>query len=286
MDEKNLNNRKSMYCLLIWNVFIYGILIFLFVNLLKRRISGVADSMEESVFLILIPTFLIVNIKPVFTNIKKLYCSYQENPPDEKPECETKAGRYAFMRMYRRLSIRRICLVLSLPLLYLVVLAVLLPIASKGVISWESALELFYNRSMQLAFLPFVLVPSLISLRIYFASRYNIYMLMQIYDRLSVEELENIDSIKEKQMVYVFTKEFLINWDGCLNIVVLEEIKKIEYVGYFYFLIYGTRLSISCNKKYEIWSYGPSEAEWVERGFLPPDKKAEKSISFNIQLPH
>ena len=33
-------------------------------------------------------------------------------------------------------------------------------------------------------------------------------MLMQIYDRLSVEELENIDSIKEKQMVYVFTKEF------------------------------------------------------------------------------
>lgn len=173
-----------------------------------------------------------------------------------------------------------------LPLLYLVVLAVLLPIASKGVISWESALELFNHRSMQLAFLPFVLLPSLISLRIYFASRHNIYMLMQIYDRLSAEELENIDSIKEKQMAYVFTKEFLINWDGCLNIVVLEEIKKIEYIGYFYFLIYGTRLSISCNKKYEIWSYGPSEAEWVERGFLSPKQKAEKSISFNIQLPH
>lgn len=286
MDEKNRNNRKSMYCLLIWNVFIYGILIFLFVNLLKRRISGVADSMEESVFLILIPTFLIVNIKPVFTNIKKLYCSYQENPPDKKQGCETKAGRYSFMRMYRRLSKRRICLVLLLPILYIVVLVLFLPIVSKGVISWESALELFYNRSMQLAFLPFVLVPSLISLRIYFASRHNIYMLMQIYDRLSVEELENIDSIKEKQMAYVFTKEFLINWDGCLNIVPLKEIKRIEYVGYFYFLIYGTRLRLSCNKKYVIWSYGPSEAEWVERGFLSPKQKAEKSISFNIQLPH
>ena len=286
MDEKKKNNRLSMYCLLIWNVFIYGILIFLFVNLLKRRISGVADSMEELVFLILIPVFLIVNIKPVFLNIRKLYFSYQNDTVDEKSEYEAKANRYAFMNMYRRLSIRRICLVLSLPLLYLVVLAVLLPIASKGLLSWKSALELFNNLSMQLAFLPFVLVPSLISLRIYFASRHNIYMLMQIYDRLSVEELENIDSIKEKQMVYVFTKEFLINWDGCLNIVVLEEIKKIEYVGYFYFLIYGTRLRLSCNKKYVIWSYGPSKAEWVERGFLPPDKKAEKSISFNIQLPH
>ena len=286
MDEKNRNNRKSMYCLLIWNVFIYGILIFLFVNLLKRRISGVADSMEESVFLILIPTFLIVNIKPIFTNIKKLYCSYQENPPDKKTECETKAGRYAFMRMYRRLSKRRICLVLLLPILYIVVSILFLPIVSKGVISWESALELFNNRSMQLAFLPFVLVPSLISLRIYFASRHNIYMLMQIYDGLSAEELENIDSIQEKQMAYVFTKEFLINWDGCLNIVPLKEIKRIEYVGYFYFLIYGTRLRLSCNKKYVIWYYGPSEAEWVERGFLSPKQKAEKSISFNIQLPH
>ena len=205
---------------------------------------------------------------------------------DEKPESDTKADRYAFMRMYRRLSKRRICLVLLLPIFYIVVSILLLPIVNKGVISWESALELFYNRSMQLTFLPCVLVPSLISLRIYFASRYNIYMLMQIYDRLSVEELENIDSIKEKQMVYVFTKEFLINWDGCLNIVPLKEIKRIEYVGYFYFLIYGTRLRLSCNKKYVIWSYGPSKAEWVERGFLPPDKKAEKSISFNIQLPH
>ncbi len=127
---------------------------------------------------------------------------------DEKPESDTKADRYAFMRMYRRLSKRRICLVLLLPIFYIVVSILLLPIVNKGVISWESALELFYNRSMQLTFLPCVLVPSLISLRIYFASRYNIYMLMQIYDRLSVEELENIDSIKEKQMVYVFTKEF------------------------------------------------------------------------------
>ena len=136
MDEKKKNNRLSMYCLLIWNVLIYVILIFLFVNLLKRRIIGVADSIEESVFLILIPVFMIVNIKPVFLNIRKLYFSYQNDTVDEKSEYEAKANRYAFMNMYRRLSIRRICLVLSLPFLYLVVLAVLLPIASKGVLLW------------------------------------------------------------------------------------------------------------------------------------------------------
>ena len=100
MDEKKKNNRLSMYCLLIWNILIYVILIFLFVNLLKRRIIGVADSIEESVFLILIPVFLIVNIKPVFLNIRKLYFSYQNYTVDEKSEYEAKANRYAFMNMY------------------------------------------------------------------------------------------------------------------------------------------------------------------------------------------
>ena len=281
-----MKNKFSLWCQVIWNVFIFVFLLFVFGNLIQRRVVGISVGAEELFFLILIPIFLLINLKSTFINIKKLYIKYHENLNDEAVSYESEINRYAFMNMYRRLSIRRICLVLSLPLLYLVMLAVFLPIASKGVISWKFALELFYNRSMQLAFLPFVLVPSLISLRIYFASRHNIYMLMQIYDRLSVEELENIDSIKEKQMAYVFTKEFLINWDGCLNIVPLKEIKRIEYVGYFYFLIYGTRLRLSCNKKYVIWSYGPSEAEWVERGFLSPKQKAEKSISFNIQLPH
>ena len=32
--------------------------------------------------------------------------------------------------------------------------------------------------------------------------------------------------------------------------------------------------------------YGPSEAEWIERGFLPPSKKPGKKVSFNVQLPN
>jgi len=111
-------------------------------------------------------------------------------------------------------------------------------------------------------------------------------MLRKIYNHLSTQELEEIDRIKEKKVAYVFTKEFLINWDSSLNIVPLDEIKKIEYIRYFYFLLYGTRLKITCNKKYVIWVYGPSEAEWIERGFLPPSKKSEKKVSFNVHLPN
>ena len=51
-------------------------------------------------------------------------------------------------------------------------------------------------------------------------------MLRKIYNHLSTQELEQIDRIKEKQVAYVFTKEFLINWDSSLNIVPLDEIKR------------------------------------------------------------
>ena len=98
--------------------------------------------------------------------------------------------------------------------------------------------------------------------------------------------MAKIDSIKERQVGYVFTRKFLINWDGNLNIVPLNEIREIRYIRYFYFILYGTRLRIICNKNYVIWNYGPSEEEWAERGFLPPDKISGRSISINIQLPH
>lgn len=242
--------------------------------------------MEELIFLVLIPLFLIVNIKPFVTNIRKLYLSYRKNRKDEILKYESESGRYAFIEMYQRLSRRRTGLILLLPLLYISILVVFIPIASKGVLSWKSVLMLFDKRSIQLVFLPLVLIPAFISLRIYVLSRNNTDMLKQIYDRLSIQEVENIDRIKEKQMAYVFTGEFLINLDGCLNIVPLKEIQKIEYKRYFYFLMYVTRLRISCNKKYVIWNYAPSEAEWIERGFPVSGKNSGKSVSCNIQLPH
>ena len=247
---------------------------------------GISVGAEELFFLILIPIFLLINLKSTFINIKKLYIKYHENLNDEAVSYESEINRYAFMNMYQRLSRRRVCLPLIFPLLSITILAILLPIVSKGVFSWEAVFIMFNHFSIQLAFLLSILVPPIISLKIYFSSRHNMEMLRKIYNHLSTQELEQIDRIKEKQVAYVFTKEFLINWDSSLNIVPLDEIKKIEYIRYFYFLLYGTRLKITCNKKYVIWVYGPSEAEWIERGFLPPSKKTGKKVFFNVQLPN
>lgn len=208
----------------------------------------------------------------------------KENREDKTLKDEVE--KYAFIQMYRRLSIRRICLPLLIPTLYIIVLMVFIPIASKEVLTSETVLMMFNQKPMQLAFLPLIVIPILINIKVYFSSRYNLNMLRGIYDCLSTKEMAEIDSIKERQVGYVFTQKFLINWDGNLNIVPLNEIREIRYIRYFYFILYGTRLKITCNKNYVIWNYGPSEEEWAERGFLPPDKISGRSISINIQLPH
>ena len=283
MDKgnKDKNNKFFLWCLVIWNVLIFGALLVVFGNLVLRRINSVSTGVEELIFLILIPVFILVNIKKVYANIRQLYLSYKG---DKMLKDETE--RYAFIQMYRRLSIRRICLPLLIPALYILILMVFIPIATKGVLTKEAVLMMFNKRPMQLAFLPIIIIPVFISIRVYFSSRRNLDMLREIYDSLSAKEMAKIDSIKERQVGYVFTQKYLINWDGNLNIVPLNEIREIRYIRYFYFILYGTRLRITCNKNHVIWNYGPSEEEWAERGFLPPDKISGRSISINIQLPH
>ena len=286
MDKgnKDKNNKFSLWCLVIWNVLIFGALLVVFGHLVLRRINSVSAGVEELVFLVLIPVFILVNIKKVYANIRQLYLSYQGNPEDKMLNDE--AERYAFIQMYRRLSIRRICLPLLIPALYILVLMIFIPIATKGVLTKEAVLMMFNKSPMQLAFLPIIIIPVFISIRVYFSSRHNLDMLREIYDSLSAKEMAKIDSIKERQVGYVFTRKFLINWDGNLNIVPLNEIREIRYIRYFYLILYGTRLKITCNKNYVIWNYGPSEEEWAERGFLPPDKISGRRVSINIQLPH
>lgn len=286
MDKgnKDKNNKFSLWCLVIWNVLIFGALLVVFGNLVLRRINGISTGVEELVFLVIIPVFILVNIKKVYANVRQLYLSYQGNP--EEKMLNDEAERYAFIQMYRRLSIRRICLPLLIPALYILVLIIFIPIATKGVLTKEAVLMMFNKRPMQLAFLPVIVIPVFISIKVYFSSRHNLDMLREIYDSLSAKEMAKIDSIKERQVGYVFTGKFLINWDGNLNIVPLNEIREIRYIRYFYFILYGTRLRIACDKNHVIWNYGPSEEEWAERGFLPPDKISGRSISINIQLPH
>ena len=286
MDKgnKDKNNKFSLWCLVIWNVLIFGALLVVFGNLVLRRINSVSTGVEELVFLVLIPVFILVNIKKVYANIRQLCLSYLGN--QENKILKDEAEKYAFIQMYRRLSIRRICLPLLIPVLYILVLMVLIPIATKGKLTSETVLVMFSQRSTQIAFLPLIVIPILISIKVYFSSRYNLDMLREIYDCLSAKEMAKIDSIKERQVGYVFTRKFLINWDGNLNIVPLNEIRGIRYIRYFYFILYGTRLKITCNKNYVIWHYGPSEEDWIERGFLSPDEISGRSVSINIQLPH
>ena len=288
MDKENRdkNNKFSLWCLVIWNVLIFGALLVVFGNLVLRRINSISTNVEELIFLVLIPVFILVNIKKVYANIRQLYLSYQKNQKEEIFKAEAETERYAFMQMYRRLSIRRICLPLLIPALYILILMVFIPIATKGVLTSKTVLMMFNQRLMQLAFLPIIIIPVFISIKVYFSSRYNLDMLREIHDSLSDKEMAKLDSIKERQVGYVFTRKFLINWDGNLNIVPLNEIREIRYIRYFYFILYGTRLKITCNKNYVIWHYGPSEEEWMERGFLPPDKISGKNVSINIQLPH
>lgn len=284
-NHKDKKNRFSLWSLVVWNMLILGALLFVLGKLLLGRFIGAPARIEELFFFVLISVFLIVNIKPVFGNVKKLYLSYRESAPDEIVQSESEMERYAFMNMYQKLSRRRICLPLMFPLLSIVALAVLLPILGRGIFSWQSVLMLFEHRSIQLAFLPAVLIPLFISLRVYISSNRNLDMLQQVYNCSQRQELEVIDGIKEKQAAYVFTRDFLVNWDGSLNIVPLKEIKNIEYIKYFYLFIYGTRLRIRCNKKYVIWHYGPSGVEWIERGFILPGGQSEKSVSCEVNLP-
>ena len=286
MDKENRdkNNKFSLWCLVIWNVLIFGALLIVFGKLLQRRISGISTGVEELIFLILIPVFILVNIKKVYANIRQLCLSYLGN--QENKILKDEAEKYAFIQMYRRLSIRRICLPLLIPALYIIVLMFFIPIASKGVLTSKTVLMMFNQRLVQLAFLPLILIPVLISIKVYFSSRHNLDMLREIYDCLSAKKMARLDSIKERQVGYVFTGKFLINWDGNLNIVPLNEIREIRYIRYFYFILYGTRLRIACDKNHVIWNYGPSEEEWMERGFLSPDEISGRSVSINIQLPH
>ena len=165
MDKENRdkNNKFSLWCLVIWNVIIFGALFVVFGKLLQRRISGFSTGVEELIFLILIPVFILVNIKKVYANIRQLYLSYKG---DKMLKDETE--RYAFIQMYRRLSIRRICLPLLIPALYILVLMVFIPIATKGVLTKEAVLMMFNKRPMQLAFLPIIIIPVLSALEYIF----------------------------------------------------------------------------------------------------------------------
>lgn len=282
------NEKLGLWTLVIWNLTIFGILTVLFIKLLLRFESKALVSQEEYIILAMIGIFIIVTIKPTFNNIKKLYLHYKVDINEEENK-EIFIYDYAFMKMYQKLSLRRMFLSIMIPFLFVFTSIVIIYVSlfSSGAYSireafnfWEPAFLIIPKRTLIL-----VIAGALfLFFKIYSGQKYKEKLLFEIYDTATEEEIKILDSIEEKKYSYVFTKEFLINWDGTLNIIPLKEIKEIKYVKYFYFLIYGTRLRIKANKKYIIWVHGPSEDEWIKRGILSADKRTGKSISMDINL--
>ncbi|MDO4689717.1 MAG: hypothetical protein Q4A58_00245 [Fusobacterium sp.] len=282
------NEKLGLWTLVIWNLTIFGILTVLFIKLLLRFESKALVAQEEYIILAMIGIFIIVTIKPTFNNIKKLYLHYKVDINEEENK-EIFIYDYAFMKMYQKLSLRRMFLSIMIPFLFVFTSIVIIYVSlfSSGAYSireafnfWEPAFSIIPKRTLIL-----VIAGALfLFFKIYSGQKYKEKLLFKIYDTATEEEIKILDSIEEKKYSYVFTKEFLINWDGTLNIIPLKEIKEIKYVKYFYFLIYGIRLRIKANKKYIIWVHGPSEDEWIKRGFLSADKRTGKSVSMDINL--
>lgn len=283
------NKKFGLWCLVIWNLTIITIFIVLFIKLLLKYLGQTLDAPEEYIIFAALGIFVILSISPTFKNIKKLYLCYRTGINEEKQQ-DGFIYNYKFMRMYQKLSSRRMFLSIMIPFLFVFTSIIIIYIsvflngefALKEVYNfWESAFSIIPKTAL----ITVIAVAIFIFLKIYFGQKHNVELLFKIYDTATEEEIKTLDSIQEKQYGYVFTKEFLINWDGTLNIIPLKEIKEIKYIKYFYFLIYGTRLRIKGNKKYIIWVQGPSEDEWIKRGFLSTDKRSGKNVSMDINIP-
>lgn len=212
---------------------------------------------------------LFVVLKPTFGNIRKLKASY--NGIDVE---DSKAITYAFQNMYEKLSNRRIILLAFFPLLFFIIFFAIsfIMIRSSGFSDeFASALikKLSDNTAVWLIFFLVTLFCQFLAIKTHTAKKNNIAMLRKVYASASEEEIQELDSIKERQRGYVYTKEYLVNWSGFLNIVPLSEIETIRYVKYFYLVLYGTKLVIkrTNGKKHTITDYGPNETEWIKRGF-------------------
>ncbi|RRD40898.1 hypothetical protein EII29_00145 [Leptotrichia sp. OH3620_COT-345] len=276
------NKKMGLWSTVIWNLTLFGIVIILFIYFLLRYINKGLNTPEEYIFLIVIGLFIIANINPTFKNIKKIYLYYKEER-EEIFICEC-----SFMKMYQKLSLRRMFLALILPLAMILATLLTFLIFANQIFSRREMLHswtFIFSIIPKDFFMVIIILSFFLFLKIYLIQKYNIELLFKIYDTATQEEIEILDSIQEKRHGYVFTKNFLINWDGFLNIIPLKEIKEIKYIKYFYLVVYGTRLRIKSDKKYTIWAHGPSEDEWIERGFLSPQKKSGKSINMDINIP-
>ena len=156
---------------------------------------------------------------------------------------------YKFLKIYKKLVYRRM-LVIFAPILFSFVIAIFLYIATSKIQNRNEEIVSLIYMGGKITFFITLLPCLVIFLIIYISSSQKIRMLQKVYDFASKEEVNHLDEteslteLHSPKPKYIFTRKFFINWDGSLNIFILEDIEKVEYKKYNYFFIYGIKLLI------------------------------------------
>ena len=262
----------NQWAAVLWNIILIGGCMYFFCRLLAdMNESGFARmAVGDRILLPVLGLFLLSIAVPTWKNIQKLgACDEKGGTAPEKAAAERRP--YLFINMYRRIARRRLFILFFFPaalcIVWISAAYILFPDSVIfGTASW------FYRFVRSLCEIAGVLlIPCLFfSIRMYIAKERNMKRLYQIYRSADEEEIRAVDTIREGRPAFVFTKEYMVNWDSSLHIIPLKEIETIMYRAYFYLLIYGTKLVVRDRrgKTYTIWTCGPSSQDWAERGFV------------------
>ena len=155
-----------------------------------------------------------------------------------REECYIEEKKLVYKRM----------LVIFAPILFSFVIAIFLYIATSKIQNRNEEIVSLIYMGGKITFFITLLPCLVIFFIIYISSSQKIRMLQKVYDFASKEEVnyldetESLTELHSPKSKYIFTRKFFINWDGSLNIFILEDIEKIEYKKYNYFFIYGIKL--------------------------------------------
>lgn len=290
-EDNNRKHKRDLYFLIIWNIFIFlGLSIFLFYSLLNKKVDF--SDIREYIFLVLIGFILLISLITIIKKIKLLKVFSNKSDNIIKTS-EKEIYTYKFLNMYKKLVYKRM-LVIFAPILFSLVIAIFLYIATSKIQNRNEEIVSLIYMGGKITFFITLLPCLVIFLIIYISSSQKIRMLQKVYDFASKKEVNDLDEIESLTELhspkpkYIFTRKFFINWDGSLNILILEDIEKVEYKKYNYFFIYGTKLLIYLKngKRKKICYAGPDENEWRKRNFIvKKNSNFEGKVDYNINLP-
>lgn len=288
-EDNNRKHKRDLYFLIIWNIFIFlGLSIFLFYSLLNKKVDF--SDIKEYIFFIIIGFILLISLITIIKKIKLLKVFSNKSDNIIKTS-EKEIYTYKFLKIYKKLVYRRM-LVIFAPILFSFVIVIFLYIATSKIQNRNEEIVSLIYMGGKITFFITLLPCLVIFLIIYISSSQKIRMLQKVYDFASKEEINDLDETESLTELHspkhIFTRKFFINWDGSLNIFILEDIEKVEYKKYNYFFIYGTKLLIhlKSGKRKNICYAGPDKDEWRKRNFsVKKNSNIEGKVEYHINSP-